>query len=91
MEKGFPIFLAHVTTKEIGDKSERRRDLMITIVHDFPEVSERLAGSSSELDQVEFQMIWYWCRTVAVGTLSIGAFEMRSYLSVNEGAIRTSL
>ncbi|GJT53822.1 putative reverse transcriptase domain-containing protein [Tanacetum coccineum] len=37
MEKGFPIFLAHITTKEIEDKSEKKR-LMRPIVQDFSEV-----------------------------------------------------
>ncbi|GJS61926.1 reverse transcriptase domain-containing protein [Tanacetum coccineum] len=38
MEKGFPIFLAHVTTKEIEDKSEKKRLEDVPIVQDFPEV-----------------------------------------------------
>ncbi|GJT23521.1 putative reverse transcriptase domain-containing protein [Tanacetum coccineum] len=36
--KGFPIFLAHVTTKEIEDKSEKKRLEDVPIVQDFPEV-----------------------------------------------------
>ncbi|GJY12598.1 putative reverse transcriptase domain-containing protein [Tanacetum coccineum] len=38
MEKGFPIFLAHVTTKEVEDKSEKKRLEDVPIVQDFPEV-----------------------------------------------------
>ncbi|GJX81526.1 putative reverse transcriptase domain-containing protein [Tanacetum coccineum] len=38
MEKGFPIFLAHVTTKVIEDKSEKKRLEDVPIVQDFPEV-----------------------------------------------------
>ncbi|GJX16278.1 putative reverse transcriptase domain-containing protein [Tanacetum coccineum] len=49
MEKGFPIFLAHVTTKEVEDKSEKKRLEDVPIVRDFPEVyPEELAGSSSD-------------------------------------------
>ncbi|GJR66262.1 hypothetical protein Tco_0012327 [Tanacetum coccineum] len=38
MERGFPIFLAHVTTKEIEDKSEKKRLEDVPIVQNFPEV-----------------------------------------------------
>ncbi|GKA18592.1 putative reverse transcriptase domain-containing protein [Tanacetum coccineum] len=38
MQKGFPIFLAHVTAKEIEDKSEKKRLEDVPIVRDFPEV-----------------------------------------------------
>ncbi|GJT14182.1 putative reverse transcriptase domain-containing protein [Tanacetum coccineum] len=34
----FPIFLAHVTTKEVEDKSEKKRLEDVPIVRDFPEV-----------------------------------------------------
>ncbi|GJS22948.1 hypothetical protein Tco_0451580 [Tanacetum coccineum] len=37
MEKGFPIFLAHVTTKEVEDKSEKKRLEDVPIVQDFSE------------------------------------------------------
>ncbi|GJZ60313.1 putative reverse transcriptase domain-containing protein [Tanacetum coccineum] len=45
MEKGFPIFLAHVNTKRL--KSSRRRGGLeeVPIVLDFPEVTLRLAPS----------------------------------------------
>ncbi|GJU10707.1 putative reverse transcriptase domain-containing protein [Tanacetum coccineum] len=47
MQKGFPIFLAHVTAKEVEDKSERKRLEDVPIVRDFPEVfPEDLPGSS---------------------------------------------
>ncbi|GKA46814.1 putative reverse transcriptase domain-containing protein, partial [Tanacetum coccineum] len=36
--KGCPIFLAHVTTKEIEDKSEKKPIEDVPIVRDFPEV-----------------------------------------------------
>ncbi|GJY61705.1 hypothetical protein Tco_0462362 [Tanacetum coccineum] len=38
MQKGFPIFLAHVTAKEVEDKSERKRLEDVPIVRDFPKV-----------------------------------------------------
>ncbi|GJV55926.1 putative reverse transcriptase domain-containing protein [Tanacetum coccineum] len=38
MEKGFPIFLAHITAKEVEDKSEKKRLEDVPIVQDFPEV-----------------------------------------------------
>nr|GEX05693.1 putative reverse transcriptase domain-containing protein [Tanacetum cinerariifolium] len=36
MMKGFPIFLAHVTTKEVKDKSEKKRLEDVPIVQNFP-------------------------------------------------------
>ncbi|GKG39890.1 hypothetical protein Tco_0464035, partial [Tanacetum coccineum] len=38
MEKGFPIFLAHITAKEDEDKPEQKRLEDVPIVQDFPEV-----------------------------------------------------
>nr|GFC44261.1 putative reverse transcriptase domain-containing protein [Tanacetum cinerariifolium] len=38
VKKGFPIFLAHITTKEVEDKSEKSRLKDVPIVRDFPEV-----------------------------------------------------
>ncbi|GKG03708.1 hypothetical protein Tco_0311344 [Tanacetum coccineum] len=38
MLKGCPVFLAHVTTKEVEDKSEKKRLEDIPIVQDFPKV-----------------------------------------------------
>ncbi|GJT76898.1 hypothetical protein Tco_1043623 [Tanacetum coccineum] len=56
MEKGFPIFLAHVTAKEVEDKSGKKRLEDVPIVQDFPEVfPEDLPGLPSTR-QVEFQI-----------------------------------
>ncbi|GJY97015.1 hypothetical protein Tco_0513925 [Tanacetum coccineum] len=45
MEKGFSIFLAHVTAKEVEDKSEKKRLEDVPIVRDFPKVFlEDLSG-----------------------------------------------
>nr|GFA90477.1 reverse transcriptase domain-containing protein [Tanacetum cinerariifolium] len=54
VKKGFPIFLAHITTKEVEDKSEKKRLEDVPIVRDFPEVfPEDLPGSSvySKIDR----------------------------------------
>ncbi|GJY68807.1 putative reverse transcriptase domain-containing protein [Tanacetum coccineum] len=60
MEKGFPIFLAHVTAKEVEDKSEKKRLEGVPIVRDFPEVfPEDLPGFSSASDKWSFKLIWY--------------------------------
>ncbi|GJR95092.1 hypothetical protein Tco_0267266 [Tanacetum coccineum] len=45
MERGFPIFLAHVNVKEVEDKSEKKRLEDVPIVQDFPEGTFRLAPS----------------------------------------------
>nr|GFC21354.1 hypothetical protein [Tanacetum cinerariifolium] len=37
VNKGFPIFLAHITTKEVEDKSEKKRLEDVPIVQNFPE------------------------------------------------------
>ncbi|GJS73349.1 hypothetical protein Tco_0706190 [Tanacetum coccineum] len=56
MEKGFPIFLAHVTTKEDEDKSEKKRLEDVTIVQDFPEVFPKDLSGLPPTRQVEFQI-----------------------------------
>ncbi|GJR00017.1 putative reverse transcriptase domain-containing protein [Tanacetum coccineum] len=56
MEKGFPIFLAHVTTKEIEDKSEMKRLEDVSIVRDFPEVFPEDLPGLPPTRQVEFQI-----------------------------------
>ncbi|GJW66434.1 putative reverse transcriptase domain-containing protein [Tanacetum coccineum] len=56
MLKGCQVFLAHVTTKETGDKSEKKRLEDVPIVRDFPEVfPEDLLGLPLT-QQVEFQI-----------------------------------
>ncbi|GKE28805.1 putative reverse transcriptase domain-containing protein, partial [Tanacetum coccineum] len=52
MLKGCPVFLAHVTTKEVKDKLEKKRPEDVPIVRDFPEVFP-------ELDKWNFKLIWY--------------------------------
>ncbi|GJT68726.1 putative reverse transcriptase domain-containing protein [Tanacetum coccineum] len=58
MEKGFPVFLAHITTKEIEDKSEKKRLEDVPIVQDFPEVfPEDLPGLPPTRQMWRFQLI----------------------------------
>ncbi|GJT97793.1 reverse transcriptase domain-containing protein, partial [Tanacetum coccineum] len=56
MQKGFPIFLAHVTAKEIEDKSEKKRLEDVPIVRDFPEVFPEDLPGLPLTRQVEFQI-----------------------------------
>nr|GFC27800.1 putative reverse transcriptase domain-containing protein [Tanacetum cinerariifolium] len=54
--KGFPIFLAHITTKEMEDKSEKKRLEDVPIIRNFPEVFlEELLGLPPTRP-VEFQI-----------------------------------
>ncbi|GJU45444.1 putative reverse transcriptase domain-containing protein [Tanacetum coccineum] len=56
MEKGFPIFLAHVTAKEVEDKSGKKRLEDVPIVRDFPEVFPEDLPGLPPTRQVEFQI-----------------------------------
>ncbi|GJS33943.1 putative reverse transcriptase domain-containing protein [Tanacetum coccineum] len=56
MLKGCPIFLAHVTTKETEDKSEKKRLEDVPIVQDFPEVFPEELSGLPPTPQVEFQI-----------------------------------
>ncbi|GJU32779.1 hypothetical protein Tco_1176368, partial [Tanacetum coccineum] len=56
MLKGCPIFLAHVTTKEIEDKSEKKRLEDVSIVRDFPKVFPEDFPGLPPTRQVEFQI-----------------------------------
>ncbi|GJZ27079.1 putative reverse transcriptase domain-containing protein [Tanacetum coccineum] len=56
MQKGFPIFLAHVTTKEVEDKSGKKRIEDVPIVRDFPEVFPEDLLGLLPTRQVEFQI-----------------------------------
>ncbi|GJY90992.1 putative reverse transcriptase domain-containing protein [Tanacetum coccineum] len=52
----FSIFLAHVTAKEIEDKSEKKRLENVPIVQDFPEVFPEDLPGLPPTRQVEFQI-----------------------------------
>ncbi|GJY75342.1 putative reverse transcriptase domain-containing protein [Tanacetum coccineum] len=56
MLKGCLIFLAHVTTKEVEDKSEKKRLEDVPIVQDFPEVFPEDLPGLPPTRQVEFQI-----------------------------------
>nr|GFC05856.1 retrotransposon protein, putative, Ty3-gypsy subclass [Tanacetum cinerariifolium] len=56
MKKGFHIFLAHITTKEVEDKSERKRLEDVPIVRDFPEVFPEDLPGLPPIRPVEFQI-----------------------------------
>ncbi|GKE44458.1 putative reverse transcriptase domain-containing protein, partial [Tanacetum coccineum] len=56
MEKGFPIFLSYVTTKEVEDKSEKKRLEDVPIVQDFPGVFPEDLPGLPPTRQVEFQI-----------------------------------
>ncbi|GJT51554.1 putative reverse transcriptase domain-containing protein [Tanacetum coccineum] len=56
MEKGFPFFLAHITAKEVENKSEEKRLEDVPIVQDFPEVFPEDLPGLPPTRQVEFQI-----------------------------------
>nr|GEZ52996.1 putative reverse transcriptase domain-containing protein [Tanacetum cinerariifolium] len=56
VKKGFPIFLAHITTKEVEDKSEKKRLEDVPIVQNFPEVFPEDLPSLPPTRPVELQI-----------------------------------
>ncbi|GKE07429.1 hypothetical protein Tco_1399447, partial [Tanacetum coccineum] len=56
MLKGCPVFLAHVTTKEVEDKSEKKRLEDVPIVRYFPKVFPGDLPGLPPTRQVEFQI-----------------------------------
>ncbi|GJT69008.1 putative reverse transcriptase domain-containing protein [Tanacetum coccineum] len=56
MLKGCPVFLAHVTTNEVEDKSEKKRLEDVPIVQDFPKVFPEDLPGLPPTRQVEFQI-----------------------------------
>ncbi|GJU18176.1 putative reverse transcriptase domain-containing protein [Tanacetum coccineum] len=56
MLKGCQVFLAHVTTKEAEDKSEKKRLDNVPIVRDFPKVFPEDLSGLPLTRQVEFQI-----------------------------------
>ncbi|GJZ58945.1 hypothetical protein Tco_0614761 [Tanacetum coccineum] len=55
MLKGCPVFLAHVTTKEVEDKSKKKRLEDVPIVRHFPKVFPEDLPGLPPTRQVEFQ------------------------------------
>ncbi|GJS53225.1 putative reverse transcriptase domain-containing protein [Tanacetum coccineum] len=56
MLKGCPVFLAHVTTNEVEDKSEKKRLEDVPIVRDFPDVFPEDLPGLPPTRQVEFRI-----------------------------------
>nr|GFD26145.1 putative reverse transcriptase domain-containing protein [Tanacetum cinerariifolium] len=56
VKKGFPILLAHITTKEVEDKSEKKRLEDVPIVRDFPEVFPKDLPGLPSIRPVDFQI-----------------------------------
>ncbi|GJX86219.1 putative reverse transcriptase domain-containing protein, partial [Tanacetum coccineum] len=56
MLKGCPVFLAHVTTNEVEDKSEKKQLEDVPIVRDFPKVFPKDLPGLPPTRQVEFQI-----------------------------------
>nr|GFA51325.1 putative reverse transcriptase domain-containing protein [Tanacetum cinerariifolium] len=56
VKKGFPIFLAHITTKEVEDKSKKKRLVDVPIVRNFPEVFPEEFPGLPPTRPVEFQI-----------------------------------
>nr|GFB18344.1 putative reverse transcriptase domain-containing protein [Tanacetum cinerariifolium] len=56
VKKGFPIFLAHITTKEVEDKAEKKRLEDVPIVRNFPEVFPEDFAGLPPTRPVEFQI-----------------------------------
>ncbi|GJT20413.1 putative reverse transcriptase domain-containing protein [Tanacetum coccineum] len=56
MLKGCLVFLAHVTTNEVGDKSEKKRLEDVPIVRDFPKVFPEDLPGLPPTRQVEFEI-----------------------------------
>nr|GEZ53111.1 putative reverse transcriptase domain-containing protein [Tanacetum cinerariifolium] len=56
VKKGFPIFRAYITTKEVEDKSEKKRLEDVPIVRDFPEVFPEDLPGLPPTRPVEFQI-----------------------------------
>nr|GFA77488.1 hypothetical protein [Tanacetum cinerariifolium] len=56
MMKGFLIFLEHITTKEVEDKSEKKRLEDVPIVRNFPEVFPEDLLGLPPTRPVEFQI-----------------------------------
>nr|GEY54707.1 putative reverse transcriptase domain-containing protein [Tanacetum cinerariifolium] len=56
VKKGFPIFLVHITTKEVEDKSNEKRLEDVPVVRYFPEVFPEDLPGLPPIRPVEFQI-----------------------------------
>ncbi|GJR20242.1 putative reverse transcriptase domain-containing protein [Tanacetum coccineum] len=96
MLKGCPVFLAHVTTNEVEDKSEKKRLEDVPIVRDFPEVFPEDLSGLPPTRQVEFQIdLIPGAAPVARAPYRLAPSEMKELLEQlkelsNKGFIRPS-
>ncbi|GJW72731.1 hypothetical protein Tco_0132101 [Tanacetum coccineum] len=78
MLKGCPVFLAHVATKEVEDKSEKKRLEDVPIVQDFPEVFPEDLPGLPPTRHVEFQIdLVPDAAPVAQAPYRLAPFEMK--------------
>nr|GEZ25840.1 hypothetical protein [Tanacetum cinerariifolium] len=76
--RGFPIFLAHITTKEVEDKSEKKRLEDVHIVYNFPEVFPKDLPGLPPTRPVEFQIdLVPGAAQVARAPYRLAPFEMK--------------
>nr|GEV53499.1 putative reverse transcriptase domain-containing protein [Tanacetum cinerariifolium] len=78
VKKGFPIFLAHITTKEVEDKSKEKRLEDVPVVRDFPEVFPEDLPGLPPIRPVEFQIdLVPGAAPVARAPYRLAPFEMK--------------
>nr|GEY97881.1 hypothetical protein [Tanacetum cinerariifolium] len=78
VELGFPIFLAHVTTKEVEDKSEKKRLEDVPIVQNFLEIFPEDLPGLPLTRPVEFQIdLVPGAAPVARAPYRLAPFEMK--------------
>nr|GFA26463.1 putative reverse transcriptase domain-containing protein [Tanacetum cinerariifolium] len=78
VKKGFPIFLAHITTKEVEDKSKEKRLEDVPVVRDFPEVFPEDLSGLPPIRPVEFQIdLVLGAATVARAPYRLAPSEMK--------------
>nr|GEW64485.1 putative reverse transcriptase domain-containing protein [Tanacetum cinerariifolium] len=78
MMKGFPIFLAHITTKEVEDKSEKKRLEDVPIVQNFLEVFPEDLSGLPPTRPAEFQIdLVPGAAPVARAPYRLAPFEMK--------------
>nr|GEZ40889.1 putative reverse transcriptase domain-containing protein [Tanacetum cinerariifolium] len=94
--KGCPIFLAHVTMKDVEDKSKEKRLEDVLIVQDFPEVFLEDLPGIPPTRQVEFQIdLIPGVAPVARALYRLAPSEMKEFLDqlkelFDKGFIRPS-
>nr|GEZ36508.1 putative reverse transcriptase domain-containing protein [Tanacetum cinerariifolium] len=88
VKKGFPIFLAHITTKEVEDKSKEKRLEDVPVVRDFPEVFPEDLPGLPPIRPVEFQIdLVPGAAPVARAPYRLAPSEMKDSVRQKEGWI----